>query len=125
MPRGLMPMVALVFFAIVCPDETRGGGRVVLGGVCAALAVHHHALGHRSRVAPSYTLRSMSFPRYEQAVELLDAHRGTVLGLVPEGAPVVDVHTHRPFDFDGFQISGSLRGDYSDLAGKATIPPTA
>jgi predicted TIM-barrel fold metal-dependent hydrolase len=47
----------------------------------------------------------MSFPRYEQAVELLDAHRAEVLALVPEGATVVDVHTHLGLDEDGMRLS--------------------
>ncbi|HEY1479308.1 MAG TPA: hypothetical protein VGF46_04730, partial [Gaiellales bacterium] len=47
----------------------------------------------------------MSFPRYEQAVELLDEHRETVLALVPQGCPVVDVHTHLGLDEDGMSLS--------------------
>jgi uncharacterized protein len=47
----------------------------------------------------------MSFPRYEQAVELLDAHRETILRLVPEGSSVVDVHTHLGVDEDGMRLA--------------------
>jgi predicted TIM-barrel fold metal-dependent hydrolase len=47
----------------------------------------------------------MSFPLYEQAVELLDAHRDTILQLVPEGTSVVDVHTHLGVDDDGMHLS--------------------
>ena len=47
----------------------------------------------------------MSFPRYEQAVELLDAHREEVLALVPDGTTVVDVHTHLGLDEDGMRLS--------------------
>ncbi len=47
----------------------------------------------------------MSFPRYEQAVELLDAQRDRVLALVPAGCPVVDVHTHLGLDDDGMRLS--------------------
>jgi predicted TIM-barrel fold metal-dependent hydrolase len=47
----------------------------------------------------------MSFPRYEQAVELFDAHRDEVLALVPDGSTVVDVHTHLGLDEDGMRLS--------------------
>ena len=32
-------------------------------------------------------------------------------------AGVIDVRLHRPFDFDGAQVAGSLRGNYSSLSG--------
>jgi iron complex outermembrane receptor protein len=33
-------------------------------------------------------------------------------------AGVVDVRLHRPFDFDGAQLAGTLRGEFSSLSGK-------
>jgi uncharacterized protein len=47
----------------------------------------------------------MSFARYEQAIELLEAHRATILKLLPEGCQVVDVHTHLGRDDDGSSLS--------------------
>ena len=32
---------------------------------------------------------------------------------------IVDLRTHRPFDFDGLQVSGSAGMDYADLAGRS------
>jgi type I restriction-modification system DNA methylase subunit len=47
----------------------------------------------------------MSFARYEQAIELLETHRAAILDLIPEGCPVVDVHTHLGRDEDGSSLS--------------------
>jgi predicted TIM-barrel fold metal-dependent hydrolase len=47
----------------------------------------------------------MPLPRYEQALELLEAQRGSVLALVPEGTSVVDVHTHLGLDEDGMSLT--------------------
>src|SRR5579862_3855903 len=38
-------------------------------------------------------------------------------------AGVIDVRLHRPFDFDGAQVAGTLRGTHSSLSGKTD--PTA
>ena len=54
--------------------------------------------------------------------------RKTASADVEEGSlgATVDLHTARPFDYDGFTLVGALKGAYNDLAGevdpRATLP---
>ena len=47
----------------------------------------------------------MSFAGYEHALELLEEHRKTFRERLPEGCPVVDVHTHLGLDEDGMSLT--------------------
>ena len=83
--------------------EEAAGGELV--GVREAVGVEEDTLGHLPRVAVPIPCRVMSFARYEQAIELLETHRAAILDLIPEGCPVVDVHTHLGRDEDGSSLS--------------------
>jgi predicted TIM-barrel fold metal-dependent hydrolase len=47
----------------------------------------------------------MSSARFEHALGLLDSHREAILRELPDGCPVIDVHTHLGLDEDGSSLT--------------------
>jgi TonB-dependent receptor len=52
-------------------------------------------------------------------IAALDVYKATTADQIESGiAGLIDVRSRRPFDFEGFELSGALRGTYANQAGK-------
>jgi TonB-dependent receptor len=59
-----------------------------------------------------------------ELISRIDVYKAPTADLIEGGlGGLVDIRTHRPFDFDGFHISGTIKNDYADSVGKSK--PTA
>jgi TonB-dependent receptor len=97
-------------------DRARGeaAGQVLVRGMPDLTTTYN---GREIFTAETRSVALGDFPA--GSIAALEVYKSTTADLVEGGlAGLIDVRSRRPFDFEGFEISGSARGTYASQSGK-------
>jgi TonB-dependent receptor len=96
-------------------DRARGesAGQVLVRGLPDLTTTYN---GREIFTAETRSVALGDFPA--GGIAALDVYKATTADQIEGGiAGLIDVRSRRPFDFDGFELSGALRGTYANQAG--------
>ncbi|HZH14302.1 MAG TPA: TonB-dependent receptor [Archangium sp.] len=96
-------------------DRARGeaAGQVLVRGLPNVTTTYN---GREIFTAETRSVALADFP--SGGIASLDVYKTTTADLIEAGlAGLIDVRSRRPFDFEGFELSGSARGSYANQSG--------
>ncbi|RKH47529.1 TonB-dependent receptor [Corallococcus sp. AB050B] len=98
-------------------DRARGeaNGQVLVRGLPDLTTTYN---GREIFTAETRSVALADFPA--GGIAALEVFKSTTADQVEGGlAGLIDVRSRRPFDFDGFEVSGAVRGSYANQSGRA------
>jgi iron complex outermembrane receptor protein len=97
-------------------DRARGeaAGQVLVRGLPEVTTTYN---GREIFTAETRSVALADFP--SGGIAALEVYKTTTARQIEGGlAGLIDVRSRRPFDFDGFEVSGSVRGSYANQSGR-------
>ncbi|WP_169800790.1 TonB-dependent receptor [Archangium gephyra] len=97
-------------------DRARGeaAGQVLVRGLPDVTTTYN---GREIFTAETRSVALADFP--SGGIASLDVYKTTTADLLEGGlAGLIDVRSRRPFDFEGFELSGAVRGSYANQSGR-------